>query len=138
MNARKILILIVVFALSFGLIRIAKKYLAEIEPKKTIMSLAYDTYDFQKLERFSPAQTYFYLTNAGEHPLEINRIVSTCGCTVPDWQKTAIPPGGMDSILVTFDASEQGLFHRDVIVYSNSISSPDVLYIKGEVQAKDE
>jgi hypothetical protein len=55
MNARKILILIVVFALSFGLIRIAKKYLAEIEPKKTIMTLAYDTYDFQKLERFSPA-----------------------------------------------------------------------------------
>lgn len=138
MNARKILILLVVFALSFGLIRIAKKKLGEIEPKKTIMSIAYDTYDFQQLERFSPAQTYFYLTNEGEHPLEINRIISTCGCTVPDWPNTAIPPGGMDSILVTFDASEQGLFHRDVIVYSNSISSPDVLYIKGEVQAEDE
>jgi hypothetical protein len=138
MSAKKILTLLVVFALSFGLIRIAKMYIAEMETKKTIMSLAYDTYDFKNLTLFSPAQTYFYLTNKGEHPLKINRIVSTCGCTVPDWPKTTIPPGGMDSILVTFDASEQGLFHRDVIMYSNSISSPDVLYIKGEVRSEDE
>lgn len=134
MSAKKIIILITAFALSFVIMSIAKRKLAEIEPKKTVMKLSYDTYDFKMLERYSPAQTYFYITNEGDYPLKINKIESVCGCTVPEWPKVAIPPGEKDSVLVTFDASELGLFHRNVIVYSNSSSSPDVLYIKGEVQ----
>ncbi len=55
MSAKKILTLVAVFALSFVVISIAKKKLAEIEPNKTVMSLSYDTYDFKMLERCSPA-----------------------------------------------------------------------------------
>ena len=93
MSAKKILTLVAVFALSFVIMSIAKRKFAEVEPKKTVMRLSYDTYDFKMLKRYSPSQTYFYITNEGDYLLKINEIESVCGCTVPEWPKVAIPPG---------------------------------------------
>ena len=42
-------------------------------------------------------------------------------------------PNQKDSILVSYDAKEDGYFSKGIYIISNSETSPDVLYIKGTV-----
>ncbi|NBN98848.1 MAG: DUF1573 domain-containing protein, partial [Flavobacteriia bacterium] len=75
----------------------------------------------------------------GEKPLLIYDVKTSCGCTVPNWNKNPIPPGGREKIKVTFHPKENqlGIEHKSVTVISNTDPGVTVLTIKAKVSAKN-
>ena len=79
----------------------------------------------------------FKFTNSGSESLLINAVRSSCGCTVPEWSKEPIPPGGSGTIKVSFNPLRRpGAFRKSITVQSNAKVKSTILYIVGLVQAK--
>ena len=129
---KNIVILILVCALTF----FVSKYIQGTVSKEKISNIRFNTheYDFKNLKQNKEASVYFVYENTGPDALKIYNISSRCGCTIPVWSRKELMPNEKDSILVTYDSKELGYFSKDVLIVSNSESSPDVVYIKGEVK----
>ena len=95
-------------------------------------------YDFGKFPEERGKVTHsFEFTNTGGEPLIINKVRSSCGCTVTDWTKKPIPPGGKGYIKAIYNASHRpGRFTKTITVNSNAVNSTVVLRVKGEVIPK--
>jgi hypothetical protein len=76
----------------------------------------------------------FDFTNASATPVVITRVVTTCGCTSADYEKTPLMPGKASKIKVGFEAEEQGVFFKKIFVYCAGESAPLEIAIKGEVR----
>jgi hypothetical protein len=75
----------------------------------------------------------FKLKNIGNQPLVITRVDTSCGCTVPGWNKKPVEPGEETEITVEIQPEEQGVFHKTVSVYGNVEKGVIPLIVKGEV-----
>ncbi len=80
-----------------------------------------------------PAKATFTLTNAGKTPITISEVVTTCGCTSPNYTKEPIKPGDKGIVSLTYDAKITGFFTKSAIVKMND-GQKYILTIKGEVQ----
>ncbi|TSA34614.1 MAG: DUF1573 domain-containing protein [Porphyromonadaceae bacterium] len=103
-------------------------------------SITFDktSFNFGNINELDGLKTHvFSFTNNGSQPLIINDITSTCGCTVPEWIKEPIPPGGTGTVKVTFDPlGRPGAFRKNIAVKTNARESTVVLYIVGLVSPK--
>lgn len=90
-------------------------------------------HDYGVMEKDSDGSWAFTFKNIGEKAFVINRVRSTCGCTVPEWPKEPIEPGASGEISVIYDTKTTGTFLKSVIVYSTAVNSPVKLQIKGKV-----
>jgi len=61
-------------------------------------------FDFGRIRSTDVVQHPFLVVNHGEAPLLIQRVYTTCGCTVADLSSVEIPPGQASLITITFDA----------------------------------
>lgn len=80
----------------------------------------------------------FAFTNTGDAPLLIKDVKSSCGCTVPEWPKTAIEPGKSDKIVVKYNMNP-GPISKTITVETNAVNKPNgviPLRIKGTVVKK--
>ena len=93
-------------------------------------------YDFGDIKEADGAASHtFTLLNNGELPLVISRVVTSCGCTQPEWTKEPIAPGKTGEVRVAYDtAGRPGPFTRTISVYSNGKTGNYVLTIKGDVK----
>ena len=68
----------------------------------------------------------FVLRNIGGAPLVIDKVSTTCGCTVATGYETRIPPGGRTVLRVTFTtpARPPGRTEKSVLVRSNDGEKP--------------
>jgi len=66
----------------------------------------------------------FQIINIGKKPLFITNVAAGCGCTVPDYTKGAIAPGGTGLVTGSFDSnkSHPGEFHKSIFVTTNSVN----------------
>jgi hypothetical protein len=73
--------------------------------------------------------------NTGNEPLILSQPKSSCGCTVPEWQKKPILPGETDVIKVTYKYTDRpGSFSKYVTIFSNAkVNNTVKIYIKGKV-----
>jgi hypothetical protein len=92
-----------------------------------------ETHDFGKIAQGTPVTYEFKFENIGTEPLIINKVESTCGCTVPEYTKTPIKPGDKGTVSVTFNAAQAAPFSKMVTIRSNSKTPVKALYIKGTV-----
>ena len=76
----------------------------------------------------------FELTNEGNVPLIIKDVKSSCGCTVPQWDKYPIKSGEETQIRVEIKPEEIGYFHKTVDVYCNVEDQVIKLSVKGNVK----
>ena len=90
-------------------------------------------HDYGQIEKDSDGTWAFKFKNLGEEAILINRVRSTCGCTVPDWPQEPIEPGASGEIKVVYNTATTGTFLKSVIVYSTASNSPVKLQIKGKV-----
>lgn len=97
-----------------------------------------EIHDFDHLDSGTYAGHYFRYTNTGRSKLKIQDISTACGCTVVDWNTRALEPGESDSLLITYDTHLMGYFTKEVVINSNSPTSPDRIYIKGMVDRPKE
>lgn len=64
----------------------------------------------------------FRFTNTGRYPLILASVRAGCGCTVPDYTKGAIPPGGQGVVTGAFDTNKahEGEVRKSIFVTANT------------------
>ena len=93
-------------------------------------------YDYGQIEEDSDGTWSFAFKNLGKEAIVINRVRSTCGCTIPNWPREPIEPGASGKIRVKYNTARTGTFMKSVVVYSTAANSPVKLQIKGKVIPK--
>ncbi len=88
-------------------------------------------------ESEGPVTHTFTGRNRSDRPLVILRVVSTCGCTVPEYSREPVLPGGEAAIRVTFDpANRPGVFDRELTVFDTRRRKVATLRIRGTVEER--
>ncbi len=95
-------------------------------------------HDYGEIPVDSDGNWSFTFRNVGKEAIVINRVRSTCGCTIPAWPREPIEPGASGEITVEYDTGGTGTFLKSVYVYSSAANSPVKLQIKGKVFASKE
>ena len=78
-------------------------------------------YNFGELNQGEKAIHIFNFKNIGDAPLVLNNVLSTCGCTVPEWPKEPILKDSTGVVQVLFDSSSKiGRQNKVITIRSNS------------------
>ena len=99
---------------------------------------AYITFDsltinYGKILQGDNGTVDFKFTNTGDRDLKINKVRSSCGCTIPKKPDSLIAPGVSDLIKVNYDTEIIGIINKTIIVNSNAANETVILKITGEV-----
>ena len=88
--------------------------------KKEDVKFDYTTFDFGKVKSHEEAECKFYFVNQSKINFMIYGITSTCGCTIPSWNKKPLKPGDRDSILVRLKVNEKSNIIKTITVKGNT------------------
>ena len=77
----------------------------EVGPKIEFESLEIN---YGKISKGDNGIRIFKFTNVGSKPLIINKVYSSCGCTIPKKPSSPIGPGQGDEIQVKYDTNRVG------------------------------
>jgi hypothetical protein len=94
------------------------------------------SHNFGTFPETEPVQKcVFKFTNVGNQPLVINQAVASCGCTVPEYTKTPIPPGGKGTVEVTYNGKGKfpGHCKKSITIRTNGIYAVTRIYIEGNM-----
>jgi hypothetical protein len=94
-------------------------------------------YDFGTVYRGTKIEHVFRVTNAGDVPLRLEQVKSTCGCTVALISDPEVSPGREGRVAVTLDTARMaGRVTKVVTVYTNDPETPTAaLALTGAVHA---
>jgi len=104
-------------------------------PVQTTVQFEKTTHDYGTMQQGAGGNCEFWFTNTGKAPLILSNVAASCGCTVPDWPRGPIAPGTSACIKVKYNTEIVGAFNKSITVHSNAVSSPVMLYVKGNVTA---
>lgn len=107
-------------------------------PEEKVISFESKMHDFgDVLQSDGPLKYSFKFKNISDSPIMINNVISSCGCTTPEWTRGSVQPGASGAIDVTF-ANDQGAnpFDKTMTVYVTGVNRPVVLRIRGYVHDK--
>lgn len=91
-------------------------------------------HDFGRLTEGESISYSFHFRNTGSADLVIANCEATCGCTVADYPRNPVVPGGEGYVTVTFSSSgKNGQQVQDVTVVSNSQPARTKLRILAQV-----
>ena len=91
------------------------------------------SFDFGKIALNKPVTHEFKFTNSGSDALVIASVQASCGCTVAEYSKEPIAPGGQGFVKATYNAAHAGVFNKTITVNANTGGGAVVLNISGEV-----
>jgi hypothetical protein len=109
------------------------------KPEGPLAALAFSKldHDFGTIKEGDVVEHTFAFKNTGEAPLIIQSAQPSCGCTVPDWTKTPVPPGGSGFVKAKFDSSNKpGMQNKTITVVANTWPQQTVLRFKSMVTPK--
>jgi hypothetical protein len=102
-----------------------------------IMTLTDTLFDFGTVHEGDVVTKEFSFINTGTAPLLITEAKSTCGCTIPQWPREAIPPDSTGVIGVNFNTLYRtGAQLKEVTIFANTFPSQHVIRLKGRVIKK--
>ncbi len=108
----------------------------EIKPPE--MTFEKTTHHFGEIIEGEKVSYVFRFTNTGGSELVIASAQGSCGCTVPEFTREPVKPGGKGEIKVTFDSSgRSGMQSKTITVISNSVPATRVLTVSAEVRRKE-
>lgn len=79
------------------------------------LSIEQNTINIGRQKKGTHTEMSFSIKNSGQGPLVVIDIVSTCGCTVPEWKRAPILPGDSTSVSLRYNAIDPELFTRESI-----------------------
>ncbi|HJV19555.1 MAG TPA: DUF1573 domain-containing protein [Sediminibacterium sp.] len=103
----------------------------------TTISYTDTVVNFGSINMGEQAQIKFEFTNTGNQPLFLTNVRPGCGCTVAEYTRGAIPPGGKGSVIAAFDSNKAhpGSVSKSISVTSNtSNGSIHTLSFNGEIK----
>jgi hypothetical protein len=92
-----------------------------------------ETINYGKIVKASNGERVFVFTNIGDKPLFIEKIKSSCGCTIPKKPEQPIMPGEKGEIKVSYDTKRVGGFSKSITIFSNAKNPRKAIKIKGLV-----
>ncbi len=96
-----------------------------------------DAFDFGDIQQGDKVEHTFEFENAGDQPLILSNVLTTCGCTASDWPREPIVPGELASIKVTFNsAGKLGVQNKIITIVSNAINPRERIRITTNVLPK--
>ena len=97
------------------------------------LKLESESVEFGDLKLGTEVTKNVKITNVGNAPLIITSAVGSCGCTVPEFPKTPIAPGGSADLKINYSVgSVPGAFNKTVTITSNDTkASRKIFRIKG-------
>jgi hypothetical protein len=95
-------------------------------------------HSFGKVEEGEKIAYVFNFENKGTGDLIIISAITTCGCTVPKYNRKPIPPGKEGKLEVVFDTSgRNGIQTKTITVRSNASVPVVILKITADVEADE-
>jgi hypothetical protein len=80
-----------------------------------------DYFDFGDIKQGAVVEHVFQFTNTGDSTLLLQKVYSTCGCTIPSYPKEGIAPGQSGQITVKFNSEgKMGLNNKIITIMSNA------------------
>jgi hypothetical protein len=106
------------------------------DDKNPVIKFETTEHNFGNVPQGPPSATYvFKFKNTGKAPLILSEVLTSCGCTTPEWSKEPVLPGKSGEIKVGYNALSLGGFSKTITVRSNA-GADVVLTILGNVVAK--
>ena len=104
----------------------------------TVMTFKQTTKEFGSVAEGEIVERTFYFTNTGTKPLTISNARGSCGCTIPQWPRSPIAPGGKGEIKVRFNTNKKsGKRNQVVTIVANTNPKITTLSLTGEVMKKE-
>lgn len=93
-----------------------------------------EMHDFGRISQGESISYSFHFTNQGNSDLVISGCTASCGCTVADYPRGRIAPGGEGYVTITFNSrGKMGQQYQEVTVSSNAQPSKIVLKVVSQV-----
>lgn len=96
----------------------------------------YTLYNYGTIKKGGNGIHEFEYCNTGKGSLIITNVESSCGCTVPEWNKEPVMRKKQGKIKVKYDTNIVGPFLKTITVHSNAKNTPVKLKIRGVVVEK--
>ncbi|MCF6170081.1 MAG: DUF1573 domain-containing protein [Bacteroidales bacterium] len=91
-------------------------------------------HDFGKIIQGEVVSYSFAFTNTGGSDLLINKVSTSCGCTVSKYPKKPVKPGEKSTIDVTFNSNhKKGHQNKSITIMANTEPNKTILRIKTRV-----
>ena len=95
-------------------------------------------HDFGTIPEGKSVQHVFTFANEGDENLRLTAVEPSCGCTTPEWSRSAIAPGETGTIKAIFDTEGRpGPFRKSIVVKTTGKPATTRLYIQGKVEYPD-
>ncbi len=106
--------------------------------KLTEIEILDKTFDFGTIPQGEKAAYTYKIKNVGDNDLVISHAKGSCGCTVPSWPKTPIPPGEIANIKVVFNSrGKKGKQHKRITITANTDPAQNFMSITGNVEVPE-
>lgn len=126
---RKILVLLLLTGCLSGL---QAQTIAEKKATTETLILKEKSYDFGKIPQGRPVTHVFEITNKSDAPVFIENVLTSCGCTTPEWSREPIQPGATTTVKVGYNAATEGYFSKSITIQYNG-NQVQTLVISGTV-----
>ena len=104
----------------------------------TEITFAETEYDFGTVTEGEKVTHTYSFTNTGDEPLILSNARGSCGCTVPEWPREPIAPGGTGEVTVVFNSrGKGGDRNQRVTITANTEPAQTFLALKGTVEKAD-
>jgi len=101
---------------------------------KAVITFNEIIHDFGKVNEGEKVGCIFSFKNTGTASLLVNSATTSCGCTVPKYDRKPIAAGSEGTIEVVFDTSgRNGAQTKTITIQSNAVTPVVLLQIKAEV-----
>lgn len=104
--------------------------------EKPVLHFEEPVYKFGTIKEGDEVSHDFEFTNTGKSDLLISYAHASCGCTVPEWPKAPIKPGGKGVIKATFNSTNKsGPQNKKITITANTKPELTEISIEGMVLA---
>lgn len=110
---------------------------ATTDPNAPVFQFETEVIDYGKINQNANGVRKFKFKNVGKSALLITSISSSCGCTVPNYPKEPIQPGGSGEIEIAYNTAILGGFSKMITVFSNANEPQKILRLKGIVSKEE-
>ncbi len=104
------------------------------QEKYPVMTFEKTNHDFGTIHEKDVVKTIFKFKNTGDVPLIISNMKASCGCTVANYSKEPIQPGGTGQFTVTFNSAHKPhKQHKRITITCNTKKHKEFVNITANV-----
>ncbi len=130
---KKIKILVILLGLGFLAVMYFQRPEKETERPLTEVRLDKKVINMGDRSINDSSVVYFKIENTGENPLFITGMTTDCHCTAVVPESDSVGPGEIMTLRAEYDNNAVGFFNQAITVYMNTLSSPELLIIRGRI-----